>query len=90
REPSWEITVISEESDHFFSRTALMWVFSGQMSHRDIEPLERDAYQRLGFRRVRARATGIDTETTPRTLAWKRCARRWSLRHLAGSGLVRA
>jgi len=37
-----------------------MWVFSGQMSHRDIEPLERDAYARLGFRRVRARATGID------------------------------
>jgi NADPH-dependent 2,4-dienoyl-CoA reductase/sulfur reductase-like enzyme len=61
REPSWEITLISEESDHFFSRTALMWVFSGQMSHRDIEPLERDAYERLGFRRVRARATGIDT-----------------------------
>jgi NADPH-dependent 2,4-dienoyl-CoA reductase/sulfur reductase-like enzyme len=61
REPGWEITLISEESDHFFSRTALMWVFSGQMSHRDIEPLERDAYERLAFRRVRARATGIDT-----------------------------
>ena len=61
REPSWKICLISEESDHFFSRTALMWVFSGQMSHRDIEPLERDAYARLGFRRVRARATGIDT-----------------------------
>jgi NADPH-dependent 2,4-dienoyl-CoA reductase/sulfur reductase-like enzyme len=37
-----------------------MWVFSGQMSHQDIEPLERDAYERLRFRRVRARATGID------------------------------
>jgi NADPH-dependent 2,4-dienoyl-CoA reductase/sulfur reductase-like enzyme len=60
REPSWEITLISEESDHFFSRTALMWVFSGQMSHRDIEPLERDAYQRLRFQRVRARVTGVD------------------------------
>jgi NADPH-dependent 2,4-dienoyl-CoA reductase/sulfur reductase-like enzyme len=60
REASWEVTLVSEESDHFFSRTALMWVFSGQMSHRDIEPLERDAYERLGFRRVRARATGID------------------------------
>ena len=60
REPGWEITIISEESDHFFSRTALMWVFSGQMSHRDIEPLERDAYDRLGFGRVRARAQGID------------------------------
>ncbi len=61
REPDWEITLVSEESDHFFSRTALMWVFTGQMSHRDIEPLERDAYERLGFRRVRARATAIDT-----------------------------
>jgi len=60
RQPTWEVTLISEESDHFFSRTALMWVFSGQMSHRDIEPLERDAYERLGFRRVRARAIGID------------------------------
>lgn len=61
REPGWDVTLISEESDHFFSRTALMWVFSGQMSHRDIEPHERDVYERLGFRRVRARATGIDT-----------------------------
>jgi len=61
REPAWEITLISEESDHFFSRTALMWVFSGQMSHRDIEPLERDAYARLRLERVRARATSIDT-----------------------------
>jgi len=61
REPGWDVTIISEESDHFFSRTALMWVFSGQMSHRDIEPHERDVYERLGLRRVRARAIGIDT-----------------------------
>jgi NADPH-dependent 2,4-dienoyl-CoA reductase/sulfur reductase-like enzyme len=31
------------------------------MSHRDIEPLERDAYARFGFHRVRARAVGVDT-----------------------------
>jgi len=60
REPGWEITLVSEESEHFFSRTALMWVCTGQMSYRDIEPLERDAYARLRFRRVRARVTGID------------------------------
>jgi len=41
RQPGWEVVIVSEESDHFFSRTALMWVFSGQMNHRDIEPLER-------------------------------------------------
>ena len=60
REPSWSITVVSEESDHFFSRTALMWVVSGQLSHQCIEPHERDVYERLRFERIRARATGVD------------------------------
>ena len=55
--PDARITIVSEESDHFFSRTALMWVHAGQLSHRDIEPLERDAYARHGFERVRVRAT---------------------------------
>ena len=59
-QPDWSITIVSEESDHFFSRTALMWVHCGQMNHRDIEPLERDAYARHRFARVRARATGVD------------------------------
>ncbi|MEM1024226.1 MAG: NAD(P)/FAD-dependent oxidoreductase [Myxococcota bacterium] len=62
RQPDWDLTIVSEESDHFFSRTALMWVFTGQLSHRCIEPLERGTYERLGIRRVRARATGIDAE----------------------------
>jgi NADPH-dependent 2,4-dienoyl-CoA reductase/sulfur reductase-like enzyme len=62
RHPDAPVTIISEESDHLFSRTALMWVFTGQLSHRCIEPLERDAYDRLGIRRVRARATGLDLE----------------------------
>jgi len=62
REPTSEVTVVSEESDHFFSRTALMWVHSGQLSQRCIEPYERGLYDRLGFRRVRARATGVDPD----------------------------
>ncbi len=62
REPLWDITIISEESDHFFSRTALMWVFSGQLSHQCIEPLERDVYERLSLQRIRARAVGVDVE----------------------------
>ena len=69
REPETDITLVSEESDHFFSRTALMWVFSGQMSHRDIEPLERDVYERSGFRRVRARAIRIDVDAHQVVLA---------------------
>ena len=49
REPDWPITLVSEESDHFFSRTALMWIHVGQLSHQDTEPLERDVYARLGL-----------------------------------------
>ncbi|MCB9633125.1 MAG: FAD-dependent oxidoreductase [Sandaracinus sp.] len=60
REPDWDVTIVSEESDHFFSRTALMWVVTGQLSHRCIEPHERDLYERLRFRRVRERAVGVD------------------------------
>ncbi len=68
REPAWDITIVSEESDHFFSRTALLYVLAGQMSHRDIEPLERDVYARLRFTRVRARATGLDLPARAVTL----------------------
>ena len=60
RHPDWPITIVSEESDHFIARTSLMYVFSGQLRHADIEPLERDAYERHRFVRVRARAIGID------------------------------
>lgn len=62
REPEWKIAIVSEESDHFFSRTALMYVLSGQLSHACIEPHERDLYERMRFERVRARAIGVDVE----------------------------
>jgi len=62
RDRAAEITLVSEESDHFFSRTALMYVLSGQMSHADIEPYERDLYATLGLKRMRARAVGVDVE----------------------------
>ncbi|NOY93283.1 MAG: FAD-dependent oxidoreductase [Deltaproteobacteria bacterium] len=62
RMPEAEITIVSEESEHFFSRTALMWVVCGQLDYPDIEPLERDVYARQRFRRVRARAVGLDAE----------------------------
>ncbi len=60
REPGASITIVSEESDHFVSRTALMYVLAGQLSHRCIEPHERDHYERHRFERVRARAVGVD------------------------------
>ncbi|MFO0723733.1 MAG: NAD(P)/FAD-dependent oxidoreductase [Myxococcota bacterium] len=57
------LTIVSEESDHFFSRTALMYVLSGQLSRRDIEPFPRDLPTKLGFEICRARAVGIDPAT---------------------------
>lgn len=35
-----DVTVVSDESDHFFSRTALMYVYMGHMRFRDIKPYE--------------------------------------------------
>ncbi len=35
-----QITVISSESDHFFSRTALMYVYMGHMRYEDVKPYE--------------------------------------------------
>ncbi len=74
RDAKAKISIVSEESDHFFSRTALMWVASGQLSHQCIEPLERDVYPRMGFERVRARALGVDIEAQTVELAGGRPA----------------
>ena len=35
-----KITIISSEASHFFSRTALMYVYMGHMRWKDIEPYE--------------------------------------------------
>ena len=35
-----KITVISSESDHFFSRTALMYIYMGHMRYQDTKPYE--------------------------------------------------
>lgn len=60
RDASARISVVSSESDHFFSRPALMYVFSGQLRIEDTEPHDRGFYARMGFERVRATAVGLD------------------------------
>ncbi|MDX1666364.1 MAG: FAD/NAD(P)-binding oxidoreductase, partial [Saprospiraceae bacterium] len=35
-----DITVISSETDYFFSRTALMYIYMGHMRFRDTQPYE--------------------------------------------------
>lgn len=59
-EPSARVSIVSAESDHFFSRPALMYVFAGQLRLQDTEPHDRGFYARMGFERLRARATGVD------------------------------
>ena len=61
RDRECQITIVSYESDHFFSRTALMYVACGQLSERCIEPYERDHYKQMRFDRVRDKVSSIDS-----------------------------
>jgi len=54
------IAVISSESEYFFSRTALMYVYLGHLRWQDLEPYERKSWHQLGIERVLARVTQID------------------------------
>jgi NAD(P)H-nitrite reductase large subunit len=45
RESDARITVISGESNYFFSRTALMYAFMDRLNLRDLEPYERKVYK---------------------------------------------
>src|SRR5262245_45208687 len=60
RDSNAEITVVSGESDYFYSRTALMYAFMDRMTLRDLEPYERKVYERQGIRRVRGWVVQID------------------------------
>ncbi len=40
RDPNVHITIISGESEHFFSRTALMYIYMGQMKYENTKPYE--------------------------------------------------
>jgi NAD(P)H-nitrite reductase large subunit len=68
RDSGAQITIISSESDHFFSRTALMYVFCGQLSAEDVEPYERDLYERKNYRRVRGRVAKVEPDKNILTL----------------------
>ncbi len=63
------ITVVSKESDNFFSRPALMYVACGQMSATDVEPFQRDHYQRMGFERVRDSVISLNADGKTLSLA---------------------
>jgi len=60
RDAEGRITIVSDEHDHFFSRPALMYVFAGQTSLRDVEPYDRGLYERMAFASVRRRVKRVD------------------------------
>ena len=68
RDRSAQITLISGESDYFFSRTALMYAFMDRMTLRDLEPLERKIYDKQKFNRIRAWVKNLDADTRTLTL----------------------
>ena len=56
------IRIISDESDYFFSRPALMYIYMGHMKAEHTEPYERDFYDKNRLERIRGRATAIDAD----------------------------
>lgn len=60
--PDWAITIVSGESDHHFSRPALMYIFMGHMRLEDTKPYPDAFWAEQRIDRMRAWVTGIDTE----------------------------
>lgn len=57
-----QITVISAETDHFFSRTALMYIYMGHMRYEDTTPYEDWFWDKNRINLVRAYVEKIDTD----------------------------
>ncbi|QHV94183.1 NAD(P)/FAD-dependent oxidoreductase [Spirosoma endbachense] len=54
------ITVVSAETDHFFSRTALMYVYMGHLEFHHTKPYEDWFWAKNRIELVRAQVTGVD------------------------------
>jgi NADPH-dependent 2,4-dienoyl-CoA reductase/sulfur reductase-like enzyme len=57
-----KITVISAETDHFFSRTALMYIYMGHMKYENTKPYEDWFWEKNRINLLRAFVQSIDTE----------------------------
>jgi NADPH-dependent 2,4-dienoyl-CoA reductase/sulfur reductase-like enzyme len=60
RDPRAEITIVSGESDYFFSRTALMYAYMDKMDLPALEPFERKVYKKQSLRLVKDWVTDLD------------------------------
>jgi 3-phenylpropionate/trans-cinnamate dioxygenase ferredoxin reductase subunit len=59
REPKAGITIVSGETDYFFSRTALMYAYMNQLPRRSLEPYERKVWDAQRIVLVRDWVTSI-------------------------------
>ncbi len=57
-----DITVISSETEHFYSRTALMYIFMGHMKYEHTKPYEDWFWDKNRIKLVKDHVTLIDTE----------------------------
>ena len=56
------ITVISDESDHFYSRTALMYIYMGHLTYENTKPYEDWFWAKNRIDLVRGYVRSVDTE----------------------------
>jgi NAD(P)H-nitrite reductase large subunit len=68
RDTDAEITVVSPESEYFYSRTALMYAFMDRMTRRDLEPYERKVYEKQSIGRILARVVDLNAGSHSITL----------------------
>lgn len=55
-----EITIISEETSHFWSRTALMYIYMGHMRFKDTQPYEKSFWKDNRIDLLQSRVEAID------------------------------
>ncbi|MEJ2584170.1 MAG: FAD-dependent oxidoreductase [Robiginitalea sp.] len=65
KQADYRITVISAESDYFFSRTALMYIYMGHMTYEQTKPYEDHFWKkiRIGLKRAYVNAVHPSTKT---------------------------
>ncbi len=57
-----EIDIISSETDHFFSRTALMYIYMGHMKYEQTKPYEDWFWEKNNINLIRNRINDINTK----------------------------
>ena len=57
-----QITVISSETDHFFSRTALMYIYMGHMKYEHTKPYEDWFWEKNRISLMRDHVHSVDTD----------------------------